>query len=236
MDDERSFHLIAGDGGYLSQPLEIDTLIVAPGERAEIIVNFADGSTSLLSTPDDVEVRSGPSGEAITRHTDSFVKQFRVVAFDAVKDSTAQKPMPTQLPAMTPPEVPDDARHRRFEVAVRLSGADLSGAVATINGKTFDPARIDVAAKQGTTEIWQLVASDMAHTVHISGAQFHVLTQDGDTPRAWNRGLKDTVYVENTIEVQVSFPLSATAAHPYLLESALPEWAEEGAVATIAVG
>jgi FtsP/CotA-like multicopper oxidase with cupredoxin domain len=235
MDDERSFFLIAGDGGYVPQPVEIDTLILAPGERAEIIVDFADGSTSLLSTPDDIDVRAGASGAEVSHHADTFAKQFRVLAFDAVKDTTPHKPLPTALPAAAVSDTPDDAKHRRFEFATRGAGADLGGVVATINGKTFDPHRVDIETRRGTTEIWQLVASDMPHSVHVSGAQFHVLSQDGEEPRAWNRGAKDTVFVENTVEVQVTFSLPATATTPFAIESALPEHAAAGAMATVVV-
>lgn len=235
MDDERSFQLIAGDGGYLPAPDEIDTLILAPGERAEIIVDFADGSTSLLSTPDDIAVRSDTEGTDVTHYSDTFERQFRVLAFDAFKDTSPQKPMPTQLPAIPIPPVPDDVRHRRFEFKLRAADG-TSGVAATINGKTFDPARVDVSGARGTTEIWQLVAPDMPHTVHIVGAEVHVLTQDGDTPRAWNRGPKDTIFVENSIDLQVTFTLPAPAATPYVIESALPEHAAEGAIATVVVG
>jgi FtsP/CotA-like multicopper oxidase with cupredoxin domain len=235
MDDERSFQLIAGDGGYVPVPDEIDTLILAPGERAEIIVDFADGSTSLLSTPDDVAIRSGAEGTDVVHHPDSFEKQFRVLGFDAFKDTSPQKPMPTQLPASPVPPVPDNVKHRRFEFNLHTTDG-APGIVATINGKTFDPARIDVNGERGTTEIWQLVAPDMPHTVHIAGAQVHVLAQDGDTPRAWNRGPKDTIFVENSIDIQVTFALPAPAATPYVIESALPEHAAEGAIATVVVG
>jgi FtsP/CotA-like multicopper oxidase with cupredoxin domain len=235
MDDERSFVFIAGDGGYIAEPIEIDTLILSPGERAEIIVDFADGSTSLLSTPDDIDVHAGASGATVSHHADTFTKQFRVLAFDAVKDTTPQKPLPAQLPVVALPDVPDDARHRRFEFAIGQPGADLGGSIATINGKTFDPSRIDVAAKRGATEIWQLVAPDMPHPVHITGVQFHVLSEGGETPRAWNRGAKDTVFVESTVEVQVTFTLPSTAATPFVIESAVTEHAAAGAAATVVV-
>ena len=41
--DRRPFFVIAGDAGYLSEPVEVRSLVIAPAERYEILVNFADG-------------------------------------------------------------------------------------------------------------------------------------------------------------------------------------------------
>jgi FtsP/CotA-like multicopper oxidase with cupredoxin domain len=228
LDDERPFHYIAGDGGFVAEPIEIDTLNLAPGERAEILVDFADGSTSLQSTPDAVLVGTGASTASLA---DRFEKPFRVLAFDAVKDTLPGAKRPSRLPAAVAGTVPDDAHHRRFEIAVTQDGPRLR---ATINGKTFDPTRIDETVACGAVEIWQLVATDMAHPIHIAGAQFHVLSEDGAKPRAWNRGAKDTVLVENRIEIQVTFALKTPVARPFALESTVPEHRLAGAAATIA--
>ncbi len=41
--DGRRFHVIAGDGGLLERPLSVDTLLLAPGERAQILVEIRPG-------------------------------------------------------------------------------------------------------------------------------------------------------------------------------------------------
>ena len=46
--DSRPMRLIATDGGFLAEPLELNSLRLAPGERAEILVDFADGSPVAL--------------------------------------------------------------------------------------------------------------------------------------------------------------------------------------------
>src|SRR4249919_1810636 len=45
-------------------------------------------------------------------------------------------------------------------------------ALIGINGRAFDPARIDVETKLGTTEIWEITSIGMAHPFHIHGALF----------------------------------------------------------------
>ena len=42
-DDGRSFHQIGTDGGLLAAPLPTDNVVLAPGERAQVIVDVSDG-------------------------------------------------------------------------------------------------------------------------------------------------------------------------------------------------
>lgn len=52
--DRRPFFVIAGDAGYLSEPVEVRSLVIAPAERYEILVNFADGRPiDLVTAPED---------------------------------------------------------------------------------------------------------------------------------------------------------------------------------------
>jgi len=49
-DDNREFHQIATDGGFLETPLQTNRVILAPGERAEILVDFSDGAEVVLKS------------------------------------------------------------------------------------------------------------------------------------------------------------------------------------------
>lgn len=47
-DDGRAFHKIATDGGFLEAPVPLTELIMTPGERNEIVVDFSDGQAAML--------------------------------------------------------------------------------------------------------------------------------------------------------------------------------------------
>ena len=47
-DDDRTFQKIATDGGFLEAPVPVTELILSPGERGEIVVDFSDGRPALL--------------------------------------------------------------------------------------------------------------------------------------------------------------------------------------------
>jgi len=51
--DDRPFHWIASEGGLLERPVELRSLSLAPGERAEFLVDFADGRAIALETGRD---------------------------------------------------------------------------------------------------------------------------------------------------------------------------------------
>ena len=41
LSNNQSFHQIASDGGLLSTPVQLTRLLLAPGERAEILIDFS---------------------------------------------------------------------------------------------------------------------------------------------------------------------------------------------------
>jgi FtsP/CotA-like multicopper oxidase with cupredoxin domain len=51
--DSRTFHVIASDGGYLPAPVSLQRLLLAPGERYEILVDFSNGQRATFSTGPD---------------------------------------------------------------------------------------------------------------------------------------------------------------------------------------
>ena len=47
--DRRPFFVIAGDAGFLPEPVEVRNLVIAPAERYEVLVNFSDGRPAISS-------------------------------------------------------------------------------------------------------------------------------------------------------------------------------------------
>ena len=74
---------------------------------------------------------------------------------------------------------------RRFELDGR-----------SINGRRFEPERIDAVITANTTEIWEVRnSSGTPHNFHPHGVSFRVLKYDDSAPPPTLTGLKDTVYV-----------------------------------------
>ena len=105
-----------------------------------------------------------------------------------------------------------------------------------INGKSFAMGRIDERVQLGATEIWEIVSPEMAHPFHLHGAQFRVLTEDGAQPRLWNGGVKDTVLVENSAELLVTFTHRAGEDAPFVYHCHLLEHEDGGMMGAFTVG
>ena len=84
-------------------------------------------------------------------------------------------------------------------------------------------------------EGWEIVAPAMTLPFHIGGAQFRVISEDGGLPRAWNRGPKDTVFVETSVELLVTFQRHAPTASPFLYSSGIAEEEDLGMMGTFSV-
>jgi blue copper oxidase len=54
--DQRTFHVIASDGGFLPAPIAVTQLRISPAERFEVLVDFADGEAVALETGPDQEM------------------------------------------------------------------------------------------------------------------------------------------------------------------------------------
>jgi spore coat protein A len=106
---------------------------------------------------------------------------------------------PTHLPAD-----PSEAVRTRRWVFKRQHG------YWSINGKIWDPDRIDAAPREGEVEIWEFVnnGGGWVHPIHLHMANFKILSRNGRAPRPWERGWKETVFLDGneTARVLIKFP------------------------------
>lgn len=72
----------------------------------------------------------------------------------------------------------------------------------SINGKPFDPERMDARPRLGSTEVWELT-SNSDHPIHLHLAHFRVLSRNGRKPLPQDTGWKDTVYLPSDETVRV---------------------------------
>ncbi|MGW3497922.1 multicopper oxidase family protein [Streptomyces sp. NPDC001020] len=192
--DRRRFHVIGNDGGLLAAPVETETVVLTPGERAEIVVAFTPG--------DNVVLRSLDNGVDIAEGDFDLI---RFTAAARLQPSPALPAHPAVLPPITPPA---GARERRF----RLNGHDA------INGKGMDMNRIDEVVPAGAVEIWEIENHVYSHNFHIHEVAFQVLEMDGHAPPAYAAGYKDTVFVpgKSKVKLAVQFGTHTDPASPYM--------------------
>lgn len=228
--DERTFHVIASDGGYLAAPVPVTELRVSPGERFEVLVDFTDGKTVTLETGPDEEL--GAFGAAMEHRIDGGYEP--VMRFEPTKAVAPIKALPTRV-AAAPGSDPSKAVARRqfiLDSSMCMTSNEPSemqmGPLMCINGKSHDLARIDEEVKIGTTEIWEIFSIGMIHPFHIHGASFRILSISGQSPPAHLMGWKDVVLVEDKAELLVAFNRPATPQHPFMYHCHVLEHEDAG--------
>jgi len=218
--DQRSFHWIASDGGLLEKSLELDSLQIAPGERAEILVDFSDGRPVALETGPD---RTAPMMGMIARAGDLIgVGGGTLVRFEPQNKIESRAEIPERLSTLWRPKVSEAVRRRRFTMTMGMGMMGYRSGMLGINGRAFDMRRIDEEVRLGDVEIWEIHSEMMAHPFHIHGVHFEVLSRNGGLPGPLDAGLKDTVLVDGSVELLVKFTQPARAApfmyHCHILE------------------
>jgi blue copper oxidase len=158
-----------------------------------------------------------------------------VLAFEA---GAGAGPSPA-LPSRLDPQVPWDAaravRTRRFTLDMgmgmgMMGGRGMGGMrrggsgmeMFSINGRPFDPRRVDERVRLGDLEIWEVAAQAMAHPFHIHGVHFRVLSRGSRPAAPDDAGTRDTVRVDQPVRLLVRFDQPALAApfmyHCHILE------------------
>jgi FtsP/CotA-like multicopper oxidase with cupredoxin domain len=174
--DDRSFSLVATDGGLLAEPWKTDRLYLSPGERAEIVVAFRPGERVVL--------RSYPSdyGGTLGR-LDGFDDELDILQFRAADDLADDAELPAVLGV-----APDLAGEAVAEERSFVLASDQ------INGRSMAMDRIDFGVREGTVEVWDVTNDNgYLHNFHVHDVRFQVLTVDGKAPEPHLRGWKDTV-------------------------------------------
>lgn len=202
---DRAMTLVASDGGFLDAPVEMDRVRLAPGERAEVIVDFEPGETvRLRSVKTDL-------GGIVVPATSGGNDEFDVLEFRAT-DSLAPSPEPSWPKAADADA--DELREAEASVTREFRLNDRE-----INGEEMDMNRIDEIVHVGDTEVWEVRSTQpIPHSFHIHDVQFRVLTVDGEAPPPELAGPKDTIYLNPnvTYRLLVRFEDYADPTMPYM--------------------
>lgn len=147
--NKMTFIQIGGDGGYLPSPVNLSSLLLAPGERADIVVDFSEipAGTKLILTND--AKAPFPKGKHADSKTVGQVMQFTVLDTPAI----APLELPTTL--NTIPALVSDPKNKRTLVLIEVMGPD--GAVEVLLDGQKWSAPISELPRVGSTEDWEVL-------------------------------------------------------------------------------
>jgi FtsP/CotA-like multicopper oxidase with cupredoxin domain len=178
--EDHPFHVIATDGGSIPAPVEMDELLVAPGERIEalIVARGEPGAYRLWNLPYD-RGGMGMRGSFLT------AQGIPLATLEYEPADGPPIPLPSRLIPVEPLPNPVNPL-RRFQLGGAPGGGMMGGMSFTINGRAFDPARVDTRVRLGDVEDWEILnPSTMDHPFHLHTNAFQPLSPGGDPVPAW---------------------------------------------------
>ena len=216
--ESHSLTLVGTDGGLLAGPQPgLSEILVAPAQRIEVIVRVSGTPNARFRLRASRHVTDSMGFGVYTDH-DLMTLQ------TSAESPDAPVAIPAALRALVDPG-PATARQRlRLDQAGMGMGPGMGMLNFTINGRTFDPARIDLTTQAGRVEEWDIVNGTMMdHPIHIHGTQFQLLRRQSgatSTPAPFAAWL-DTVNVPAgesvTIKVRQTMP-GKRMFHCHILE------------------
>ncbi|MEO6525674.1 MAG: multicopper oxidase family protein, partial [Gemmatimonadaceae bacterium] len=160
-----TFVQVGTDGGLFENPVELKEILISNSERVELLVRGTGkpGETTVLQT----------------LPYDRYVPQTRPADWNKPRDVltiryTKQPPArPVVIPATLRPIPTLDTMQATVRRTITLSQG-------MINGRTMDMSRVDVTARLGATEIWEIEnIVGMDHPFHLHGFRFQLLDRNG---------------------------------------------------------
>lgn len=205
---------IATDGGFLARPVELQELLLAPAERAEVLValkgpgeyrllalSYDRGAMGMMDMGGMMHMMgTGPS------RTEPLLTLFVAKPFPRL-------PLPKTLAALKP--LAPTGPVRRLVFSENMMAGEFF-----INRRKFDPTRVDLRAQRGRVEVWEVEnQGDMDHPFHLHTHPFQILARNGRAEpfSAW----KDTVNIRAgevvRLAVAMGFP-GKTVFHCHIVE------------------
>ena len=206
--------LLSRDQGRLPVPEVVTEVVMAPGNRIELLVETTEGSTALVATPVDRGGMGSMMGGAMMTDTELRDREpIQLLTLTVTGD-----PAETLEPVPDGPALRDLRSEKVTAVRTLTFAMGMAGALGdggsmmggggttmmafTVDGQQFDPDRVDTPVGAGTVEEWTLVnSSPMDHPIHLHVWPMQIIedgTRDLSDPR-W----QDVVNVPARGEVKV---------------------------------
>ncbi len=185
--------VIGTDGGLMPAPVAVSSMRVGMSERYEIVIDFSRyraGDKVILQNLD-------------LKNNEQYDSTREIMRFDVAGDATDAAN--NAIPDVLNPNSPVMALQKSEAIRTREWRFDRSNGLWQINGKVWNPNRVDANPGLGDTEIWTLYnnSGGWFHPVHMHLIDFKILDRNGKPPHPWERGPKDVAYIGEGEKVRV---------------------------------
>jgi FtsP/CotA-like multicopper oxidase with cupredoxin domain len=195
LDDNRSFMQIATDNSLLEYPVKLNILRLSPGERAEIVVDFANDINKKI--------------KLIDANRDKIFLDININ-----KKSNTKTTIPNKLAKLEFLQPSKNTKQRDFIYSGMMARLML-------NGKKMNKNRIDEVVHVNQTEIWYIQNNMMMqHNFHMHATHFTVLARNGKREKVLEneKGYKDVVHIprNESVHLMVKHTDYTDDKYPYM--------------------
>ena len=199
--DGRAFWLIGTDGSLLDAPVKVNNVLLAPGERADVLLDLRGNAGQSLKF---ISAAFSTAGSSMMGGGMMTTAPAQGTAFDMLTLSVSNTSIfnagniPFQFAPITRYPAAAAVAGRGFELTAMNGMGGMGSGLHRINNLTYDSARIDFVVRRGDLERWKFVnRASEPRPMHVHGTQFQVLSRDGVESKrfATDLGWKDTVLV-----------------------------------------
>ncbi len=222
--DNRTFYIIGNDGGLLNAPVSVTRVILAVGERVEILVNLGNdniGSTLDLKAYNNGQAFGFPGGEPGT--SGEFGSLLNNIDFNLLHINVIAA---TNSPVIA---VPSTLANNTYWTA---NDATVNRTVTVTGGNPGQPQNpfgfdnshfefntINHTVNLNDIEKWTITNSNVfGHAFHIHDVQFKIVSRSTGSVGTHESGWKDVLYLpKNTSATFVAkFEDYSDSVHPFM--------------------
>lgn len=220
-----TFRVIGNDGGLMNAPSSQTRFTLAPGERVEILVNFAGltgTSVDLVAYNNSLpgDVAGGSVGTGVFANA-LGARQFNMLHLNiGAQTANPVTVFPTTLLNLTYPSAASATKTRHITMSDGGAScpAGFSGC-GMLDSTYFNMNVINQTIILNTTEIWEVQnVSAFAHPFHMHNVQFYILDRNGVAAPTYEKGWKDVMQVRpsTTARFITRFTDYADSVRPYM--------------------
>ncbi|HKJ88429.1 MAG TPA: multicopper oxidase domain-containing protein, partial [Gammaproteobacteria bacterium] len=216
-DKKLPMHQIGTDGGLMNNPATINELILAPGERADVIIDFSGyraGEEIILQNDAPAPFPSGRPRRRAGGFPLPEIMKFRVTGATAPGWTPPQGGLRITKPAINPAPLANAVARDRFLTLVEILGPQ-GPLVALLNYVYFDEAENDPGLEErptvDTVERWNLInLTGDTHPIHLHLIRFLV-----ENRQRLNTTKYMQDYTANTRQVQIANAVGGSTVPQY---------------------
>jgi spore coat protein A len=183
LSTEQPMFVIGGDGGLLNAPVPLGQMIIAPGERADVLIdfsNFAPGTRIVLHNNAPTPFPDGPRSVRRGGVPLKMLMQFTVGPAAGFK-----APIPGRLRRTPIMPLTNWIRERNLSLVEIMDPATGAPAMALLNNLPWNTRQMEMPVVD-TVELWNIInTTGDLHPIHLHLVQFQILGRQKFDVRAY---------------------------------------------------